>query len=56
MLKKKLSQYLLHKLKIPVCVIYKQMLYWESQGPRSQLLSLIRPQFFIFGNVCFAFL
>ena len=32
----------------------KQMFYWESQGPRSQLLLLIRPQIALFSNVCFA--
>ena len=32
----------------------KQMFYWESQGPRSQLLLLIRPQIVLFSNVCFA--
>ena len=48
-LKKKLSNIYFTNLQILFALFT-----WESQGPRSQLLLLIRPQIVLFSNVCFA--
>ena len=54
-LKKKLSNIYFTNLQILFALFTcKQILYWESQGPRSLLLLLIRPQIVLFSNVCFA--